>query len=102
MFSTEFDIGLAVIFGVLTVVFFAGKGGPILDLFAGKYQEKKRPKDKQRQYEKAVGFFLLELTILELVTIFTPNKAFMGILSAALTAVGMILLIIYIRNRIDR
>jgi len=101
MFSREFDIALTVIFGVITVAFFIGKGGPILDLFKGSYQAPKRSKAKQAKYERAVGYFMLELTITEAIMAIWHNMAVMGFVSAAATMVGLILLIVYVR-RLDQ
>ena len=42
MFTPEFDLFMAVLLGVLAVVFFMGKGRGILDAFSGKYKDKRR------------------------------------------------------------
>lgn len=100
MFSREFDLVLAIIFGAITVAFFMGKGGPILDLFKGSAQQPKRSKQKQARYERAVAYFMLELTVIEVIMVIWHDMGIMGFVSAAATLVGLIVLI-YAIKKID-
>ena len=64
-FNSELDAVLAVVFAILMIVFFLGKGEGILDLFGPKNNpnKKKRTKEEERQYQKYLGFFMLPLTV---------------------------------------
>ena len=50
MFGGTLDVFLSIIFTLLAVVFFMGKGKGILELFGGKHEmQRKRSKEEQRE-----------------------------------------------------
>ena len=91
MMGGTLDIFLAILFSVLAVVFFIGKGKGLLDLFGGKHTtQKKRSKEEQRAYERLIGFFMLPLAIVEVISIFVQH-ANMGLVVTAVAVVDLII-----------
>ncbi|MST81835.1 DUF3784 domain-containing protein [Bilifractor porci] len=97
MFTPEFDLFMAVLLGVLAVVFFMGKGRGILDAFSGKYKDKKRDPVEERKYQTAIGIFLVVLGVAELLMAFIRHP-YMGIVSVAISVADLIYIMIYIRK----
>ena len=90
MFGTTLDIFLAVLFCVLAVVFLMGKGRGLLELFGGKNQmQKKRSKEEERAYQKAIGYFMIPLAITEVISIIV-NVPQMGLVLALVAVVDLI------------
>ena len=66
MFSVEFSLVFGTILAILTVLFFLGKGKVVMDPFDGnRNQRKKRNKEEERRFQRAIGIFCLILTINE-------------------------------------
>ena len=91
MFGGTLDVFLAIIFSLLAVVFFMGKGKGILELFGGKHEmQKKRSKEEQREYERLIGIFMVPLAIVEIISLFVHHQM-MGLVVAAVAVVDLIL-----------
>lgn len=97
MFTPEFDLMMAVILGVLALVFFMGKGRGILDAFAGKYKDKKRDPVDERKYQLAIGIFLLILGVTELFMAFI-QQPFMGFVCIAVSVADLVYIMIYVKK----
>ena len=91
MFGTTLDIFLSVILSVLAVVFLMGKGKGILELFGGKAQmAKKRSKEEERAYQRAIGIFMIPLAVTEIISCFVQVPV-MGLILAAVAIVDLII-----------
>jgi hypothetical protein len=97
MFTPEFDLFMAVLLGVLAVVFFMGKGRGILDAFSGKYKDKKRDPVEERKYQTAVGVFLVILGVTELLMAFI-QQPFMGIVCVVISIADLVFIMMYVRK----
>ena len=99
-FNSELDAVLAVVFAILMIVFFLGKGEGILDLFGPKNNpnKKKRTKEEERQYQKYLGFFMLPLTVVEIISAIFPVPI-MGIILAAVAIVDLIVFAILTKGK---
>lgn len=98
MFSKEFDWTMAVLLAVLAIVFFLGKGEPVLNLFSGKYARKNdREPEKERKYQNAIGFFMLALCAGEVLLALT-EVWYMGLVMVGIDVVSLIALMVYIRK----
>lgn len=73
MFGTGFDVALAIVCGVLAIVFFLGKGRGILETFNSRGRQKKRTPEAQKKYEFGFGIFCLVLAAAELLMAFTNS-----------------------------
>ncbi|MBO5521208.1 MAG: DUF3784 domain-containing protein [Eubacterium sp.] len=90
MFGGTLDVFLAIIFSLLAVVFFMGKGKGILELFGGKHEmQRKRSKEEQREYERLIGIFMVPLAIVEIISLFVHHEI-MGLIVAAVAVVDLI------------
>ncbi len=101
MFSPMLDGVLAAIMAVLAVIFFLGKGEGILSAFAGKNgpQRKKRSPQEERRYQKAVGFFLVVLTLCEIMmAIFGNTYVIVSFITIGAVIADLILLVIYLKK----
>ncbi|MBR2560772.1 MAG: hypothetical protein IKE31_01335 [Eubacterium sp.] len=100
MFSQELDVILAVIFGILMVVFFMGKGEAIIDLFGPKNNpnKKKRTKEEERIYQRYMGFFMLPLFITEIFAILFPVPV-MGLVLAGVAAADLVVFAILTKGK---
>lgn len=101
MFSPVFDGVLAAIMAVLAVIFFAGKGEGILSAFAGKNapQRKKRTPEEERRYQRAVAYFLLALTLCEvLMALYGNTYAIVSFITMAVVIAALIILVIYLKK----
>ena len=75
MRGSDVDITLAVIFLLLAVVFFAGKGMWILQKFnIGGTAGKEVPPEKKKKYLRAVGVFFLVLSVNQALTRIMPPQ----------------------------
>ena len=93
MFSTELDIVLAIIFGSLMVVFFLGKGHAILELFSSsRVQQKKRTPEQEIAYQRAIAWFLLPRTIMEVLSIFITHSVF-GIIMIIIVIIDLVVFV---------
>ena len=91
MLGSQLDIVLAVIFIILAIVFFMGKGKGVLELFGGKYEtQHKRTPDEEREYQRMIGFFMLPLAVVETINIFV-DYSMMGLVIAAVAIVDLII-----------
>ena len=90
MFGTTLDIFLTIILSILAVVFLMGKGRGILEMFGGKNQMKKRSKEEDRAYQKAIGIFMIPLAVTELISIFV-QVPIMGLVLAAVAIVDLVI-----------
>ena len=97
MFTPEFDLFMAVLLGVLAVVFFMGKGRGILDAFSGKYKDKRRDPVEERKYQMAVGIFLVVLGVTELLMAFIQHPV-MGIVCVVISVADLGYIMIYVRK----
>jgi uncharacterized membrane protein len=99
--SVEFSIFLAVALGVLSVVFFVGKGNAVIEAFQGKNapkRKKKSPED-ERRYQRAFGVFCLLLMINEILMIFlAPLNRMWNIVSIVFIVIIFIGIIIYLKK----
>ncbi len=101
MFSIEFSIFLAVALGVLSVVFFMGKGNGVIDAFQGKNapKRKKRTPEEDRKYQRVFGVFCLLLMIDEIMMIFlAPTNKIWNIVSIVLIVLIFAGVIIYLKK----
>lgn len=89
MFGGTLDVFLSIIFTLLAVVFFMGKGKGILELFGGKHEmQRKRSKEEQREYERLIGIFMVPLAIVEIISLFVHHEI-MGLIVAAVAVVDL-------------
>ena len=101
MFSPAFDTVIAVICGVLSVVFLLGKGRKVLDLFgAGSQPRKKRTPEKELRYQRGIACFLIPLTIVEIVSVL-HRSATMGFVLVIVTIVDLVVYVTVIRKRTE-
>ena len=100
MFGREFDTILATILAILMVVFFMGKGEPIMDLFGAKNDpnKKKRTKEEERQYQRYIGFFLLPFVITEIITAIWPVPV-MGLVIVVVAIVDLVVFTVKTRGK---
>ncbi len=87
MFGPVFDWTVAAVLIVVSILLFVGKG----DFFLGE-SLKKRKKEEQIKYSRAMGIFTLYLAIIEIIIALTPDNTIVlmaGIL-AALVGLGVI------------
>ena len=91
MISREFDIVLAVILGLLMVLCFLGKAGGIMDMFGPRNDtgKKKRTAEEDRLYQRYIGYFILPLFVLEVITAITELQV-MGLVIAAVAVADLI------------
>ncbi len=90
MFGGTLDVFLSILFSALAVVFLMGKGKGVLELFGGKNEmQKKRTKEEQREYERLIGFFMVPLAIIEIISLFIHHEA-MGLVFVAVAVVDLI------------
>ncbi len=97
MFSSTFDWFMAIVFIILAVIFFMGKGQGILDAFSGKYKPKKMEPEQNLKYQRATGIFLLVLGIDEIFMALFPGQL-MGVISIIVSVISLIGIIVYIRK----
>lgn len=90
MFGGSLDVFLAILFSALAVVFFLGKGKGVLDMFGGKNEmQKKRTKEEQIAYERLIGFFMLPLAIVEIISLFVKSEK-MGLVVVIVAVVDLV------------
>ncbi len=91
MFGGTIDVLLAIIFSALAVVFLMGKGKGVLEMFGGKNEmQKKRSKEDQQIYERMIGYFMVPLAIVEIISLFVHHEM-MGLVVAAVAVVDLII-----------
>ena len=90
MFGGSFDVVLVIILCSLALIFFMGRGKGVLELFGGRREmQKKRTKEEQRAYERMIGFFILPLAIVEIISLFVHHHM-MGLVVAVVAVIDLI------------
>ena len=91
---------LAAVAGVLAIVFLAGKGKGVLELFGttkDKMSGKKRTPEQERRYQRAIGLFLVVLAVCEVImALFAQQTAWVALLLVGIDVVALVCLGLYI------
>ena len=101
MFGKEFSIILAVILGALSVAFFMGKGGGIMDLFQSKNAppRKKRSPEDELRYQRVYGVFCFVLFLDEMINVFFANgNPVFGIITIVVVVVDFAFMVTYLKK----
>ena len=87
--------------GVLSVVFFLGKGDGVLRPFTSReLRDRKsgRTAEEERKYQFAIGIFLLVLALCSLMMFLVPSQI-TAIIELVVVIGGMIILFVYLKKK---
>lgn len=101
MFGPTFDWIFVAICGVLSVVFFLGKGEGVLRAFTSRdMRDRKsgRTPEEERKYQRAIAIFLLVLTLCSLMMALFASQI-TAIIELVVVIGGMIILFVYLKKR---
>ena len=101
MFGPTFDMIFLVICGILSVVFFLGKGDGVLRAFTSReLRDRKsgRTAEEERKYQFAIGIFLLVLALCSLMMFLVPSQI-TAIIELVVVIGGMIILLVKIKKK---
>ena len=101
MFGPTFDWIFVAICGVLSVVFFLGKGEGVLKAFTARDQRDRksgRTAEEERKYQRAIAIFLLVLALCSLMMALYA-QVWMAILELVVVIGGMIILFVYLKKK---
>ena len=98
MFGKDFDIIVTIILVILAVVFFMGKGGPVLRAFGTKGEQNKRTAEEEKAYQRMIGIFLLPLAIGEAICAFVQSPI-AGIIMIVISVADLIIFGLMMRRR---
>ena len=101
MFGPTFDMIFLVICGILSVVFFLGKGDGVLRAFTSRElrdSKSGRTAEEERKYQFAIGIFLLVLALCSLMMFLVPSQI-TAIIELVVVIGGMIILFVYLKKK---
>ena len=101
MFGPTFDMIFLVICGILSVVFFLGKGDGVLRAFTSRElsdRKSGRTAEEERKYQFAIGIFLLVLALCSLMMFLVPSQI-TAIIELVVVIGGMIILFVYLKKK---
>ncbi|MCQ2509538.1 MAG: DUF3784 domain-containing protein [Lachnospiraceae bacterium] len=108
MFGGAFDWIMAVICVVCAVLLLSGHGDGLMKMFGSTSNqqlsmkvEKKRTKEQELRYQRAIGFYCAVLAVCEVVlALFGEKTRIVPLSTMAVAIAGLVLMVWYLRNKI--